>query len=81
MTEGVAFVRRNRVDERAAIGIAAIAGLAAATAGAEPTGSSTVDALLVAISVAAVVWASRWKRRTVARWTMRAMSGLRIAAR
>jgi hypothetical protein len=58
MTEGVAFVRRNRVDERVALAIAAIAGVVAATAGAEPTGSATIDALLVTLSVAAVVWAS-----------------------
>jgi hypothetical protein len=58
MTEAKRFVRRNRVDERVAIGIAAVSGVIAATAGAEPTGSAGVDAVLVFLSVAAVVWAS-----------------------
>jgi hypothetical protein len=58
MTEAQRFVRRNRVDERAALAIAALAGLAAVFAGAEPTGSATVDAVLVFASIGAVVWAS-----------------------
>ena len=58
MTEGGAFIRRNRVDERVALGIAVVAGLIGAAAGAQPTGSQPIDALLVALSVAAVVWAS-----------------------
>ena len=58
MTDSVTFVRRNRVDERLALGIAGVAGVVAATAGAEPTGSPAIDALLVALLVAAVVWAS-----------------------
>jgi len=52
------FVRRNRVDEPAAIAIAAIAGLLAAAAGAHPTGQTIVDWSLVGVSVAAVVWAA-----------------------
>lgn len=58
MTDSVALVRRNHVDERVALGIAVVGGLLAATAGAKPTGSATIDALLVTLSVAAVVWAS-----------------------
>lgn len=52
------FVRRNRVDERRALLIAAIAGAVAATAGARPTGSTAVDMAFVALGVGAVVWAS-----------------------
>ena len=58
MTQAERFVRRNRVDERYALSIAALAGLVAATAGARPTGSAPVDVVLVFVSVAAVVWAS-----------------------
>jgi hypothetical protein len=58
MSDTVRLVRRNRVDERVAIAIAAVAGLIAATAGARPTGSATVDAVMVFLAVAAVVWAS-----------------------
>ena len=58
MTDGTQFVRRNRVDERVALAIGAVAGIVAATAGARPTGSAAIDAVLVALSVAAVVWAS-----------------------
>jgi hypothetical protein len=58
MSDTARFVRRNRVDERVAVGIAAVAGAVAVFAGAEPTGSAAVDAALVFTSVAAVVWAS-----------------------
>lgn len=52
------FIRRNRVDERTAAAIAAGSGLAAVLAGARPTGSAGVDALLVLLSVSVVVWAA-----------------------
>ena len=42
MTEKTRFVRRNRVDERVAIGIAIVSGLIAATAGAQPTGAAVI---------------------------------------
>ena len=51
-------VRSNRVDERAAGAIAIVAGLLALASGAEPTGSTAIDVMLVVGSVAAVVWAS-----------------------
>lgn len=58
MNKEVRFVRRNRVDERNAAGIGLLAGIVAVVAGAEPTGSFAVDALLVTLSVTAVAWAS-----------------------
>jgi hypothetical protein len=58
MTDARRFVRRNRVDERVAVGIAIVSGTVAATAGAQPTGSAVVDVALVFLSVSAVVWAS-----------------------
>jgi Protein of unknown function (DUF4012) len=50
-------VSRHRVDERVAVAIAGIAGLVAVAAGASPTGSTGVDAVIVAAAVGAVVWA------------------------
>jgi len=58
MTQAERFVRRNRVDERAAIAIAALAGVLAAGANAHPTGQTFVDWILTASGVAAVVWAA-----------------------
>jgi hypothetical protein len=58
MTEAERFVRRNRVDEPRAIAIAAAAGVIASTAGAHPTGHTVIDWIIVAASVAAVVWAA-----------------------
>lgn len=52
------FIRRNRVDERFALGIAAIGGAFAAFSDAAPTGSTVVDVVLVFLAVGAVVWAS-----------------------
>ena len=52
------FVRRNRVDERIALAVAAVGGVAAVFAGAEPTGSTIIDALLVFVAVGVAVWAS-----------------------
>lgn len=52
------FVRHDGVDERHAFAIAGVAGVAAAIAGAQPTGGAVVDVLLVVVGVAAVVWAS-----------------------
>lgn len=49
---------RDRVDERSAAAIAVVAGLLAALSGAEPTGSTLIDSVLIVVSVAAVVWAS-----------------------
>lgn len=66
------FIRRNRVDERLALGIAAIGGAVAAFAGAEPTGSTVVDVVLVVIAAGAVVWASasaQW-------WALAAAAGV-----
>jgi len=54
----VRSVRGNRTDERIAVVIAIASGLAAATAGARPTGSDAVDAILVAAAVGAVTWAA-----------------------
>jgi hypothetical protein len=58
VTEAERFVRRNRVDEPAAVAVAVAAGFIAATAGAHPTGHTVIDWVLVAVSVAAVVWAA-----------------------
>ncbi len=58
MSQPEQFVRRNRVDERYAVAIAAVAGVVAALAGAQPTGAAIVDFLLVALAVAAIVWAA-----------------------
>lgn len=58
MSDNTRFVRRNRVDERIALGLAAAAGVVAVFAGAEPTGSALIDILLVFLGVAAVAWAS-----------------------
>ena len=58
MSKAEGFVRRNRVDERYAVAIAAVAGIAAAFAGAQPTGGAVVDVMLVVAGVAAVVWAA-----------------------
>ena len=69
MSQTKRFLRRNRVDERHAVVIAAVAGVFAASAGARPTGAALVDVLLVAVGVAAVVWASAsapWWTPTVA---------------
>ena len=58
MSQADGFIRRNRVDERHAIVVAALAGIAAAFAGAQPTGSAIIDVILVVAGVAAVVWAA-----------------------
>lgn len=58
MTDAARFVRRNRVDERAAVAIAALAGVIAAGAGAHPTSQTVVDWILVGVGVATVVWAA-----------------------
>ena len=58
MSQAERFVRRNRVDEGHAVAIALVAGVAAAFAGARPTGVALVDVPLVAAAVAAVVWAA-----------------------
>ena len=55
---GNGVVRANRLDERAAITIAAVSGVVAALAGAQPTGSGLVDPLLVGVAVAFVTWAA-----------------------
>jgi hypothetical protein len=72
MTDTVRFVRRNRVDERYALAIAAIGGLVAALAGAHPTGSAAVDAVLVSVTIGAVVWASA----SAPWWATAAASGI-----
>ena len=48
----------NRVDERAAVAIAVAAGAVAGWSGAEPTGSTALDVMLVVVSTTAVVWAA-----------------------
>lgn len=58
MTETSRFVRRDRVDEPVAVGIGIVSGLLAATSGAQPTGSTSIDVLLVVVFVGSVVWAS-----------------------
>jgi hypothetical protein len=58
MTDPAPFVRRNRVNERNAVAIAALGGVVAALAGARPTGSGPADAVLAFVVVGAVVWAS-----------------------
>ncbi len=58
MTDQRRFVRRNRVDERWALAIALASGILATFAGASPTGSTGVDAVLVVVSVGFVTWAA-----------------------
>jgi hypothetical protein len=50
--------RRNRLDERTALAIAAASGIAASVAGARPTGSTAVDVVIVGCAVAFVTWAA-----------------------
>ena len=57
MTE-VRFVRRNRVDERFATGIAATAALVALLSPASPTGSKVTDAIVLLVVVGGVTWAA-----------------------
>ena len=52
------LVRRNHVDERNAVGLAAIGGVAAALSGARPTGFAPVDVVIVFVAVGAVIWAA-----------------------
>lgn len=66
------FIRRNRVDERLALCIAAGSGAAATLAGAAPTGNTIVDIVLVWFFAGAVVWAAasaQW-------WAVAGASGL-----
>jgi hypothetical protein len=57
MTE-TGVVRRNRVSEGRALAIAAGSGALAVVAGAEPTGSPVIDAVLVVAAIGVVTWAS-----------------------
>ena len=50
--------RESRFDEPATLVAAAAAGLAAALSDASPTGSRPTDAVLIALSVGLVTWAS-----------------------
>lgn len=52
------FIRRNRVDERAALAIGVVGGIVVALAGLEPTGVEGVDSFLTFIAALAVVWSS-----------------------
>jgi hypothetical protein len=52
------FLRRNRVDERNAVGLAAIGGVVAAVSGARPTGFVVIDVVMVFVAVGAVIWAA-----------------------
>ena len=54
----VRFVRRNRVDERFATGIGAVAALVALFSPASPTGSDIPDAIVLLLAVGGVAWAS-----------------------
>ena len=58
MTEDHHFVRRNRVDERAATAIGLLAGVIAATGGARPYEQPVSDWLFVVAAVGVVVWAA-----------------------
>jgi hypothetical protein len=58
VNEMVRFRRRNRVDERNALGLAAIGGVVAAVSGARPTGFVVVDVVMVFVAVGAVIWAA-----------------------
>ena len=58
MSQADRFVYRNRVNECTATAIAVVAGVAAASAGAQPTGAVIVDWPMVACFVGVVVWAS-----------------------
>lgn len=58
MNQSARFVRRNRVDERVAGGIAAVGAVLAVLSGAEPTASSVIDAVVIFLSVGAVIWAA-----------------------
>ena len=49
--------KRNRVDERTALAIAVVAGMATIPAGAEPTGAPFVDVALTALAVGFITWA------------------------
>lgn len=57
MTE-IRFVRRNRVDERFAIGAAIISACVALLSPASPTGSAITDGVVIAVAVGAVTWAA-----------------------
>jgi hypothetical protein len=48
----------NRVDERLAVAVGVVGGAVAAWSGASPTGSTVLDAVLLVVSVGAVVWAA-----------------------
>jgi len=58
MSQSARFLRRNRVDERAALAIGVVGGALAVASGARPTGSVGVDIALIFLSVTAAVWAS-----------------------
>jgi hypothetical protein len=58
VTDTPGVVCEDRVDERIVTAIALVAGLVAVFSGAEPTGSTVVDVLVIVGLVAAVVWAS-----------------------
>ncbi|MET0663241.1 MAG: DUF4012 domain-containing protein [Ilumatobacteraceae bacterium] len=62
----------DRIDERAALAMATVAGLAATLSDASPTGSTVADNVLILLSVGLVTWASAaapW-------WTVAAIAGL-----
>ena len=48
----------DRIDERAALVAAVVAGLAATLSDASPTGSTAADTVLIVLSVGLVTWAS-----------------------
>jgi hypothetical protein len=52
------FVRRNRVHEPRAALIGALAGVAAAFSGAQPTGGPVIDAIVLFLAVGVVTWAA-----------------------
>jgi hypothetical protein len=65
-------IRRNRVNEVPAVGIAAAAGVLAALSGARPTGSTAIDLLMVAVAIGAVTWAAA----SAPWWAVAAIAGL-----
>jgi len=69
------FIRRNRVDERLALAIAVLSGVAASFSPASPTGTFVTDAIVLFVAVGAVTWAS-----TSAPWWAIAGYGAAVAA-
>ncbi len=75
MTDTTRFVRRNRVDETLASAIAIMGAGLAVAAGAEPTGTTAIDVVLVAAFSGLVIWASA----SAPWWAVSAAAGIAAA--